>query len=108
MMLLHYSHFPGVSRWEKTNKYEIVRTVVSYQPAKETVLSSCDTIPRHLQPNNTRGIHGITCTLKKTKREKKEERKEKKKSGKNEANMRSRRRSSREDKVAVCWYDQSY
>ena len=40
-----------------------------------------------------------------------EERKEKQnqehKSNKNEANMRSGRRLSPEDKIAVCWYDQS-
>ena len=90
-------------------------------PAREGNGSSelWNTIPHHLQPKNTRQhIHGIlrVCTLEKRRRKGKNthtqrgNRKKRRTNWEEERsqNVRSGRRPSPEDKVAVCWYEQSY
>ena len=72
------------------------------------------TILRHSQPNNTRNISLVLYVhSRKRKRktpEKHEERTGRRKKGKkkNEADLHSGRRPSPENKVAVCWDNQSY
>ena len=66
----------NASRWEKTNKYEIVRTAVPCHPVRETVLRSCGVPhPYRLQPkSNTRSVSMVLDVhSKKKKREKKKE-----------------------------------
>ena len=88
------------------------------------------TIPCHLQANKTTGTYACTVLFVHSNKKKKEEedkikrmnreqkkeeekkkekkkRKERKENKENDANMRSGRRSSPEDEVAVCWYDES-
>ena len=119
----HVVYSKNASRREKPNKYEIVRTAIPYQAARETVLTSCG-IPSRITCNQI--IPGACPWYDLYTRKKKRKRKtitrrvnrrqEEKNEGKKKTNegktkqtcaQRARRQTSSEDKVAVCWYDQS-